>query len=229
MAKKKRKKYKKQTDFKFNTKTIRIASVIVILALILLGLGYLAYKSEVFKIKGYSIKSNVTLKNSLKEKMQNKSVFDLDIKAISLKLLEENPEYKEVWVKKAFPNFVIVDVKKRIVYCQIKGRKFYPIDKEAVVLSDGEDFPDKNIIPIEIGPPAVFKKGDKVRDKNLSYAFDLIEELKKVNLDESIGVKLIDSSDREALYFLIDIQDKNKSYAPGGIKVIIGYRDFLWS
>jgi len=228
MARKKRKKYKKQADFKFSPKAIWITSVVVVLAFVLFGLGYLTYELEVFKIKGYSIKSNVPLKSSLKEKMRNKSLFDLDIKSISSQLLKDNPEYKEVWVKKAFPNFVMVDIEKRIFYCQIKGRKFYPIDKEAIVLSNGENSPYKSIIPIEIGLQKIFKKGDKVKDKNLSCVFDLIEELRKASLAESIGVKLIDSSDIEALYFLIDMQDKKKKqgYTQGGIKVIIGYQDF---
>jgi len=228
MARKKRKKYKKQKDFKLNPKTVWIAAVVVILILILLGLGYLVYKAEAFKIKGYSIKSNVALKTSLKEKMRNQSLFDLDIKSISQQLLKENPEYKEVWVKKSFPNFVLVDVQKRKFYCQIKGRKFYPIDKEAIVLSNGEALPYKDIIPVEIGSQKIFKKGDKVKDENLSYVFNLIEELAKANLAQSIQIELIGSSDIEAFYFLIKWQEKKEkpNYAPASIKVIIGYRDF---
>ena len=218
-----------KTKPKLNHKVIWGVSFFILISIILVGLGYAIYVAGIFKVREDSIKSNIVLSKSLKESIKNKSLFDLDIKAISRRILKGHPEYKEVYVSKRFPSTVIVEVKKRIPFAQIKGKKFYPIDREAVILSDGSIEPLDNLVSIEISDYNRFlKKGTNIEDERLEYAFNLLETLAKDDFFDEFIVRLINSTHLQASYFIMEHKDSatGTQLPIRGIKIRIGQDDF---
>lgn len=213
-----------------NSKLAWWFSLIFCCLIILIGLGYAIYTASVFKVKETDIRSNMPLGRGLKERIKEKSLFSLDIKSISASLLKANPEYKEIYVYREFPSSVVVEAIKRIAFAQIKDRRYYPVDQEAVIINEGKLKPLAGLIPLEIGEHRrSLRKGSNVKSKELKLAFSLIDALKSEGFLESKSqVKLINSSQLEAVYFIFaqkDFQGQNRSLDEG-IKIIIGKGDF---
>lgn len=200
-------------------------SILVFIVALLFALGYVIYSLSIFKVSEQNIISNITLKKSLKSKIVGNSLFAVDINSISSQILRENPEYKNIYVSRRFPSSLVVEGYKRRVFAQIKGKMFYPVDREAVILSEGSLGPLTGFIPIEIDQRSgFFKKGYKIRDKSINQAFKLIEALQSQDFLKNFAVTLINSTEPEAIYFFIKpkiLKDHNQQLAVEDVKVII--------
>ena len=240
MRRKRRRRFK-QFNFKVNPKVGWWASLIFCCLILLIGLGYAIYASSVFKVGEGDIRSNMPLSRDLRERIKGKSLFSLDIKSISSKLLRTNPEYKEIYVYREFPSTVVVEATKRIPFAQIKDRRYYPVDKEAVIINEGKLKPLDGLIPLEIGEyRRSLKKGSNIKSEQLEYAFSLIDALRDQGFLETKGqVKLINSSQLDAVYFtftpleklsLTGFTQESSSHQDWsldeGIKIIVGKGDF---
>lgn len=226
----KRRRRSKQFNFKLDSKLTWWGSLIFCCLILLAGLGYAIYTSSIFKINGGDIKdSRHLLSRGLKIRIKNKSLFSLDIKSISSSLLKAYPEYKEIYVYREFPSSVIIEATKRIPFAQIKDKKFYPVDKEAIILSEGEIRPLEDLIPLEVSDYSDrLKTGSNIKGKKLEYAFDLIDALGDEGLFDQGQVNLINTSSLEAVYFIFvqkGIDTQNASMKEG-TKVIVGKGDF---
>ena len=182
------------------------------------GLVYLAdtiYKSDIFNVK--RIHTNIELKDAVKNDIAGTSLFNLNTKKILNGILNEHPEYKEVHVIKEFPSSVRIEIVKRVAIAQIKGERYYSIDSEGVVIDDGQRRPLKDLIPIEIADfNRRLKKGQRIADERLKYAFDVIEGLEREGFLEKFNVKVINATALPVLYFVMD-----------GAKIIIGKDDIM--
>ncbi|MCK4912252.1 MAG: hypothetical protein KAS05_00855 [Candidatus Omnitrophica bacterium] len=229
MGRKRRRKVK-QFNFRINSKIGWWASLIFCCLIIFVGLGYAIYTASIFKVKEVDIKTNMPLSRGLRERMKGKSLFSLDIKLISANLLKTHPEYKEIHVYREFPSSIVVEATKRIPFAQIKDRKYYPVDKEAVIVSEGESRPWVGLIPLEIGEyRRSFRKGSNVKSEKLEQAFDLIEALEDEELLAGNNyVEKINASHLEAIYFIFSQKDfKEQDWLPDqGVKIIVGKGDF---
>ncbi|MFH1519085.1 MAG: cell division protein FtsQ/DivIB [Candidatus Omnitrophota bacterium] len=229
MGRKRRKRFR-QFNFRLDSKAIWWMSIVVCGLILLIGLGYAIYTSGVFKIKAEGIKDpQQLLSKSLKERITDKSLFSLDIKSIYSSLIRAHPEYKEIQVYRVFPSSLTIEATKRNPFAQIKDKNFYPVDKEAVILSEGNRKPLDDLILIEMDSSGRdFRKGASIKSKKLEYAFGLIEALAAEGLLDQGEIKLINVSRIEAIDFIF-IQ-KNRAaeeQAPdGGIRVIVGKDDF---
>lgn len=211
--------------FKLDRKVILIIGFIILTLAILTGLRYLTYTCNIFKINKNNIISNVPLSESLKESILNQSLFELDIKSISSRLIREHPEYKEAYVFRRFPSSVVIDVKKRKPFAQIKGRKFYSLDREAVILNAGSNQSFEKLVLIEISDRnRLFNIGDRIRDKRLSHAFELIEVLQKGKFANYFRAKLINSTHLQGTFLVIEFEGvpEDSKIPTRNIKVILG-------
>lgn len=231
MGRRKRKKFKQFNKLKFKLNPIAIwVGAFLLVSLALFGsLGYAIYTSDVFKIELDNIGSNVQLDPEINKIIAGKQLFTLDIEQIADRILKKNPEYKQVAILKRFPSNLVITVEKRIAYAQIKGRNFFPLDKEGIIIGDGSKLPLESLITIETGSDArLFRKGYKLRSKDLAYAFELIFNLRKSNYFDLFGVSAINVTKAEALYFVINLGSSfGKTLgADKKIRVIIGKNDF---
>ena len=229
MGRKRRRRFK-QFNFRLDPKLTWWGCLIFCCLILLVGLGYAIYTSSIFKINEEDIKdSRYLLSRGLKKRIKNKSLFSLDIESISSSLLKTHPEYKEIYVYREFPSSIIIEATKRIPFAQIKDRKFYPVDKEAIILSDGDVRPLDNLIPLDVRDYSDrLKKGSNIKGKKLEYTFDLIDALGDEGLFDRGQVKLINANSLEAVYFIF-VQKGNDAQNASmneGTKVIVGKGDF---
>lgn len=218
----------KRVNFRLNARLLRAAGWTFLPVLILAGLGYAVYSCEDFKVKSGDIISNVPLSSRLTAEIEGSSLFSLDTAAIASDIMKGHPEYRKILVSKEFPSSVVVEVVKRFPVVQVKSRKFYPVDKEAVVLSRGSIEPSDELICVEFDSASrLFTRGYNIRDSRLQYAFDLIEALKKEQLLSGFSVDLINSVNLEAAYFTLEEKnlDTAGDLSAGSIKVIVGKDD----
>jgi len=213
-----------------NSKVGWWASLIFCCLIIFVGLGYAIYTASIFKVRNSDIKTNMPLGRGLREKIKGKSLFSLDIKEIAEGLIKTYPEYKEIYVYREFPSSIVVEAIKRIPFAQINDKRYYPIDKEAVIVGEGEFKPLEGLISLEIGEyRRSLGKGSKIKSENLEQAFNLIEALEDGEfLKGDNRIELINASHLEAIYFIFiqkDSQEQEQSLDQG-IKVIVGKGDF---
>jgi hypothetical protein len=226
MARKRRRKIKKP-KFKISPKLIWVIIYSLSVIIALGGLGYYMYISDIFKIT--EVKSNLALGQNLKKEILKETLFTIDIQSIVKAILKNHPEYEKVTVLKRFPSTIMISIKKRLACAQLKAKKFYPIDKEAIVLSEGSSKALDNLILIEISDyNRFFDKGYKIKDERVTESFELIEALQSQGFLKEFEVKLINFTYLSAAYFIICPQsfDLKSEACQEEIKIITGENDF---
>jgi len=227
----KRKRYKrfKKNSFKFNPKVVLSVILLVVVICVFVGLGYLIYASNIFRVSKGNVVSDIQLEKYLYDRIEGKSLFTLDVQSIASDFKNSYPEYEEVFVFKEFPSRVRITAKKRIPFAQVKEKQFYPIDKEGVVLSDGSDDVLPGLISIEVNNYKQFlKKGSNVKDSNLNLAFYLIEALKENGFCNQCSVRLINPLKSEVITFFINykVPGSQDSSFDKDIKIIVPRNGF---
>lgn len=224
-----RKRRKLKFKFRLPPVIVKAGVSLIFIGIIIVISGYALSRSELFKIKTEDIKSNLPLSKSLVDTIKGKSLFTVGISSISRHLAKEYPEYKAIYVLRSFPSFLIIRGEKRVFFAQVKAKSYYPIDKEGVLLTDGSDQPYENLVIVELDSYSqFFEKGFKIKDKNLSYAFKLIEALKAEDFMNDYLVKSINSANPLTLYFIINREnsENNLNLSDNDVKIIIGDSNF---
>ncbi len=202
--------------------------LIVLLFLAVIGLFfYQIYNADFFKINKKSFRSNLKIDKKIGNKLEGETIFNINLANFHSYLKNKYPEYKNIKVIKKFPNIIKIQVEKRKPLAQVRAREFYLIDKEAVVVSRGNqdyfsDFPIITTAPFKQD----LDKGGKIADLNLEDAFELIEIIKEKelleiinSLDQDYQFRLADINivSSEAIYFYLT----NDKYSQNRIKIII--------
>ncbi|MFA7677001.1 MAG: FtsQ-type POTRA domain-containing protein [Candidatus Omnitrophota bacterium] len=228
MARKRRRKFK-QFNLNLHPKVTWISVVVVLAAAGVFVLLHFAYNCAVFTINEDTIMSNIAVDKTIVATIKKESLFSLDVDTLAADIQRKHPEYEDVYIVKKFPSTVNIKIKKRRALAQIKGKLYYPLDDQAVIVDKGSLRPLEGLIPVEItGHNDSFAKGYKIKDERLDKAFSLIKTLRKENFLNEFSVKLINAADLQAIYFLIESLPKTGSdiSATGEIKVIVGEDDF---
>jgi cell division septal protein FtsQ len=182
-------------------------------------------KLTAFNVKQSDITTNVQLNKTVSDHIVNNSIFTVDLDFVASSIMKGHPEYKNISIKKNFPSKIVIEVDKRGSFAQIKGKKYYPVDKEAVVLNDGSIQAYENLIPIEYSSTDYrLKRGQHIKDKNLGHAFDLIESISREVILAKFVVSLVNTVNDEGSYFLMQSKDSDEAGASGVkvVKVIVG-------
>lgn len=191
--------------------------VMVLIAAIFIFLvvwaGAMVYRSPLFTIK--EVESNIAGDRDLKLKIKGASLFTLDTKRIHEHIIEEYPEYEKVVIFKKLPSSLVIEVKKKIPFAQWKGRKFFPLDKEGIIIGKGEDNALAGLVSVEITDyKQPVRKGARINDRRLEYAFRLIEDLGRRDIFDEFSIELVNPTRPRAFYFVIN-----------DIKVLMGSED----
>lgn len=230
----KRKYRRKQKIFKFFTKAniLKLKSPFLwrgIFCFIILGLlvyaGKVIYYSNIFMIK--NIDSNVEISPSVRRPIIGESLFTLDMKKVLSQIKSKYPRAKDVNIVKKFPDVLKVEVSLRQAFAQIKQDKFYPIDREGVIVEYGSSLEFDGLIPIEIVDENIsLAKSGRLDDERLKCAFDLIDVLQRSDFMGKFDVKIISITSAEAMYFIVEEKKSSLSSVPATVKIIIGDGDF---
>lgn len=144
------------------------------------------------------------------------NLLEVDLSAYRSKLVKAHPEAKSITVSKALPNELAVEVVNRRPIAQLKAGRFYPIDKDGVILLEISQVPVKGLPIIRGGaqPGGILDVGRRVKSRNIDQAFLLLRELTSSGLlNRLLEIDCVDASN---LAFLFD----------NGIEVRVGEGDY---
>jgi len=218
----------KPLKFHFNIRWFIWIGFVLCAAAFLFGLGYTFYNAKVFQIHDEDIQSNTDVGKAARDFLRDKSLFKVELEQVASLIMKEHPEYKKIRIRKLFPRTVRIDIDKREVFAQIKGRQFYPVDQEGVVLSNGSSEALAGLIPIEIQPESGYwHTGYRIDNENLAAAFELIESLQRQDFFTDFSVNLVNIVNQQNMYFLMQTRDKGQGeqFSSKLIKVIVGEAD----
>ncbi len=210
--------------FKFIFWTILVAGV---------GVGivtfqYMFVDSDLFNVKGldvrfYDQKSVLRRENfsGIDDKVVlGANIFLVDLNNFKEKIEANHPELRDIIVRRALPNRLIVQARQRLVVAQVYGDKPYFIDKDGVFLpytnnSAGENIPI--ISGIRVAGP--FKNNVAQKEK-INKALFLIDSLSMNRKLSRCQIKTIDMADSRNISFFLLAKDAEK------VEIKIGEGEF---
>lgn len=149
--------------------------------------------------------------------MKGKNIFKLDLNNIRNYMLDNYKELLNLRLRRAFPDSVIAIMTLRKPVAELHQNRYYPIDKDGVILSGVKDYPD-NKLPIISGVRTNLSRrvGHATDSKRAKKALLLLKKLDSSGiLDEHTLVEIDVSSTRNAIFFLED-----------GLEIKIGREDY---
>ncbi|MGN1032550.1 MAG: cell division protein FtsQ/DivIB [Intestinibacter sp.] len=183
---------------------IRINRLITLLLFIfMICFGLVVFiRSDFFSLKYIKIVNNNILTksdiNQLSKITIGKNIFTYDLKKIESNI-KENPYIENVFIKRKFPNSLIIDVREKNIMCVLKDKNenYYYVDKnmeyiDKINIDDIEDNYTIVGVDFEVDNKQIHYKNKD--DKK--YLISLMENIKKHGLDKRISK--------------IDFFDKNK-------------------
>ncbi|NQT47224.1 MAG: FtsQ-type POTRA domain-containing protein [Candidatus Omnitrophica bacterium] len=183
------------------------------------GYGFLT-ESSYFRIEKVVVTPASALDaipiENIEKRIKGYNMFDLDLRSLRDSILRGYPEVLKVSVYKRLPNKIQLNLKVREAVAQISSSRYYPIDREGVVLSDVRNFPYERL-PVIAG---VAVRGDQVgkvlESERLHVAFRLMNDIRESGLSEDYRVSIIDVNDQRNTSFMLE----------GGVKINMGRGDF---
>ncbi|MDD5496666.1 MAG: cell division protein FtsQ/DivIB, partial [Candidatus Omnitrophica bacterium] len=124
----------------------------------------------------------------------------------------------DVVVTRVLPDKLSINLNFRVPVALLGGYRYYPVDKEGVVLVNMDPAALKGLPVIKgVDVSSAGRIGKKKASGNLAAALELLEWLKKTRFFSRYNVRLINASDMRNLSFYL---------GDSGPQVIIGYENF---
>ena len=177
---------------------------------------YMFVDSDSFSVKGLDIRfydeKNVLRRESFSD-IEDKDVlganiFLVDLKGFKDRIESKHPELRDIVVRRALPNRLIVQARRRLPVAQVYGDRLYLIDKDGIFLTDakniGEDMP--LISGIRVSP----SRGSSVQKEKINKALFLIYALSQNSKLTRFKIKTIDIADSRNISFFLNASDAEK-------------------
>ncbi len=185
--------------------------------------GYGAYTSTLFQVSPATVYANIEPTSGLRRMLIGRSIFAVDTAAVSAALRTTYPEAKAIIVRKAFPAAVFMEVRKREPFAQVRSRKYYSLDREAVVLTSGSSQALERLILVQLnGFDRELRAGVKLDDVRVEKALQLIDALRAPGLLNQFQVKEVNAFNVQSMYILVSGAHQNPSASVEDIKIIFG-------
>ena len=182
----------------------------------LVRLKYMFVDSDHFLVQGVDVKihdesgalRNLSLKDLGDVGIIGSNIFFVDLDAMKEQIETNHPEYKEVVVRRLLPNMLVVEGVLRRAVAQIRSDRYYPVDREGVLLPDVVNFPGPDL-PIVTGLGINLAKVSKFRlteyeEQKLRNAISLINEMETNEKLKQYRLKLVDITDPGNLTFSLE-------------------------
>jgi cell division septal protein FtsQ len=186
-----------------------------------IGAGIVAFQymfvdSDCFSVKGFDVRlydeKNVLRRVSsgdIEDKdVLGTNIFLVDLKSFKDKVELKHHELRDVIVRRALPNRLIIQARRRLPVAQAYGDRLYLIDKDGVFLTDtknsGEDIP--LITGIRVSPSG----GSSVQKEKINKSLFLIYALSQNSKLSKFKIKTIDITDSRNISFFLNASDAEK-------------------
>ncbi len=148
---------------------------------------------------------------------KGRNIFTIDLGAISGMLAGRFPDAKEVTVRIAPPDRLVVTMKFRWPVALVKGTRPYPVDDDGIILANANEKLFKTLPVIEgiEMRPAERAAASGASRRNLRSALELVRELKRSRIASDYGVATVNAADAKTMSFVMS----------NGVTVKIGCED----
>lgn len=191
---------------------VAVISLFFIIALVLVK-AFL-YRSDYFRLRVIETKDISTklkpyashANSELLKLYKNKNIFEIDIKGIAKSSEASYPDAKDIIVRRALPDKLIIDLNMRKPIALLSDTRYYPVDEEGFMLTNADAGSLKGlpiIAGIDIRNGARFGRNAPVGSKNLKTALDLLREMKKSRFLAEYKVNTIEAGDINNMTFYL--------------------------
>ncbi|MDO8436438.1 MAG: cell division protein FtsQ/DivIB [bacterium] len=198
-------------------------ALLVAFTMLLLVKAFL-YNSDYFKLKSVETKSSFIdhgtaewINNEMLRLYKDKNVFKINLKNAARMVQASYPDSKEVDVRIALPDKLLISLKFRRPVALIRDERYYPIDEEGYVLPS-VDARSLKELPVILGVDVRYdaRRGRRNTSRNLDLALSLLKAVKKFKFLDEYGVNTINADDVKNMTF----------YLKTGTEIRIGPEDF---
>lgn len=205
-------------------KALAVGVVIIFIVMALLLVKAFLYRSGYFKLRRVEIRDTFldqknigTIYNYLFGSYKGKNVFRIDLKAIDRYLRACYPDAREIGVRIALPDKLIVKMKFRRPVALIRSPRLYAVDEDGFILPTAKVDLLKDLPVIEgVNIRYDQRRSRQNSSQDLKVALELLKEIGQSRYVADYGVVTINAEDARNLSFSL----KN------GIEVRIGCEDF---
>jgi len=180
-------------------------------------LKYMFIDSDCFNVRGVDVRfydennslRSIPLGNISDDNIIGANIFLVDLKGLKDKVELEHPEFKDIVIRRALPNRLIVQARKRIPLAQIRSDRLYLLDEEGVFLPDIRKFAQENI-PLVLGINITAGKSPRVelnitQQQNVDKALGLVLDMHANKRLAKYRFKTIDMTDSRNISFFLDV------------------------
>ncbi len=180
------------------------------------------YRSDYFRLRAVETKAafldqriSLMISNQVLSAHKARNVFKINLKYIAQSIQGLYGDVKDVVVRIALPDKLIVTLKLRKPVALVRNAKYYPIDEEGVVLPGMGRVEALKDLPIIEGVDMryVSRRGAPV---NLKLALELLKDIKAARFMNAYGIATITASDPGNLLF----------YLKNGVEIRMGGENF---
>lgn len=182
----------------------------------LIRLKYMFVDSDHFLVKGVDVKlydeggisRNLSLKDIGNETVMGMNIFFVDLNKLKENVDAKHPEFKDVVVRRLLPDRLVVAGRLRKAVAQIRSDRYYPVDRDGVLLPDVVNFPSPDL-PIITGMGINIAKISgssfgEFGEQKLKSALDLINEIGDNDKLKAYRLKVVDVGDPGNLTFSLE-------------------------
>lgn len=204
------------------SKVMTVVVTLIFLAFAAMLLKAFLHESDYFKLRSVDVKASFLdprastyISNKIFNEYKGKNVFSIDLKYIARYIQSSYGDVRDVLVKIALPDKLVVSLKLRKPVALLKSGKFYPIDEDGVVLPGARGVEALADMPIINGLD--IKSSDRTGTyRNLKMALALLREIRQTRELSAFGLASISVYDPSNLSF----------YLKNGVEIRVGAENF---
>jgi len=188
-----------------------------------IGVGIVAFQymfvdSDLFNVKGLDVRfyddKNVLRRGSSggieDKRVLGANIFLVDLNDLKERIEAAHPELRDIVVRRALPDRLIIQARQRLAVAQVYGDRLYSIDKDGVFLPYANNSVEGDIpliSGIRVAGPARSSAVQKERIKKALFLIDALSVNKKLLM---YRIKTVDISDIRNISFFLSAKDAEK-------------------
>jgi cell division septal protein FtsQ len=173
--------------------------------------------SDCFNIRGIDVRfygeanslKHIPLGNISDNNVIGTSIFLVDLRRLKDEIELQHPEFKDIVIRRALPNRLVVQAKKRLPLAQIRADRVYLLDEEGVFLTDIKNFAADTtpmILGIDIKASRLARpKLNPSQQQKADKALSLVTALSVNKKLARYRLKRIDVTDSRNISFFLDM------------------------
>ncbi len=189
--------------------------VTILICIVFGGFLWWLYSWEGFRVSSIEVSPGYRFSLRLKRDMLEKNIFTLNLQNIKDRIQKQNPEFKEILVKRRPPDTIEIELYKRRPFLQIRkdGSEKLPlgyilVDREGFVLSKLSSSPLSKM-PIVLGMEAEdIKLRTLSSSERLALALSILKEKRRISQLNDDRIISIDVSRTKDASFLLESKVK---------------------